>query len=114
MCAISPPNQKTLPTTLLPYFSHSLESQDDIGGSSPYSFATTGSWRNLARTDSGNGEKFIATPRRSLALRLATTRPSALARISPLRKVGSSSALIWASPAGSLPLQVQPATISLR
>src|SRR5260370_35193666 len=31
MCAISPPNQKTLPTTLLPYFSHSLEGRDDSG-----------------------------------------------------------------------------------
>ena len=63
---------------------------------------------------SGSGEKFIAAPLRSLALRLATTRPSRPATMSPLRKVGSSSTLTGASPTASLPLQVQPATISLR
>ena len=56
-----------------------------------------------------------STRRRALsALRPATNRPFAPATMSPLRRVGSSSILTGASPIWSLPLQVQPLTISLR
>src|SRR5258705_7625902 len=77
-----------------------------------YSDDTTGARVYLARIRSGAGVKFSSAPR--LSRRPVTNRPFSPATISPLRKVGSSSTLIGARPTGSLPLQVQPATISLR
>ena len=78
-----------------------------------HSRATTGTRSYFARTLSEAGEKFSAAPRLS-ALRPATSKPFSPATMSPLRRVGSSSILTGASPIWSLPLQVQPATNSLR
>ena len=61
----------------------------------------------------GNDDGQVYAPRLS-APRPATTSPLLPATMSPLRSVGSSSILTGARPIWSLPLQVQPATISLR
>src|ERR1700683_5060754 len=75
-----------------------------------YSDATTGT---RLRSDPDAGEKFSDAPRLSAA-RPATISPSAPATRSPLRSVGSFSILTGARPMWSLPLQVHPATSSLR
>src|SRR5215813_5270008 len=77
-----------------------------------YCRATTGTCLKRARTDSGTGVKFSSA--RLPEPGFAITSPPAPATMSPLRKVGSCSTGTCASPAESLPLQVQPATISVR
>ena len=65
------------------------------------------------RERSEAGEKFSDAPRLS-APRPATINPFSPATMSPLRSVGSFSMLTGARPIWSLPLQVHPATNSLR
>jgi len=62
-----------------------------------YSDATTGKRSNLAFTAAEAGEKFSVAPRRS-GVRLATTRPSSPATMSPLRRVGTFRPSILAKP----------------
>ena len=68
----------------------------------------------LISRDASEAARSSATAPRLSAPRPATISPFSPATMSPLRRVGSSSILTGARPNWSLPLQVQPATSSVR